>query len=324
MVRIALAGLGNASSALVQAVEMAKRGRQIIGSNFSPSEIASIEIVEAFDIDRRKVGKPLSEAIFSPPNVVDKYVEVSNNVIVKRAPTMDGRTGLLEEILEESEEIPVNVEDSLKENRVEVLLILLPTGADQASSFYTQAALSAGVNVINGSPSPLAKRYFRDFLAKGNYIVGDDLMSQAGGTAIHAGVIEMLKSRGIKVKRSYQVDIAGTTEAFVTLEDSKKDLKKGIKTNYLATGNNGMEIVAGTSDYVSFLRDRRVSYMVIEGEYSFGVPIRIDLSLKTLDGPNAVVPLIDTILSLRRVAGEYNRDSEKIKEICRRYFKSPP
>ncbi|BBD71825.1 L-myo-inositol-1-phosphate synthase [Sulfodiicoccus acidiphilus] len=320
MVKVALVGVGNVASSLVQASELMESGKEILGIELPPKE--PIEIVAAFDIDKRKVGKPLREAIFSPPNVVAKYVDVETDLPVLRGPTLDGTRGILGDIIEESDAPFVDVVSELKNAKAEVVVSLLPTGADEASRFYGKASLQAGSAFINTTPSPVAKELGSSFKAKGVPIYGDDLLSQIGGTITHAGIMEFLRSRGVKLLRSFQVDIAGTTEAMVTLEGWRKEVKKEVKTNMISHTSEGAEVVAGTSDYVSFLGDRRVSYIVIEGTYSLGVPLRIEVSLKTLDGPNAVPPLIELI----GLAQQFKRMKigGPVKEVCAAYFKSPP
>ncbi len=321
MVKVAIVGVGNVASALIQGLSMARRGTPIQGIrddlHISPSEI---EIVSAFDIDKRKVGVSLSKAIFERPNVVEPMAGIDGfDVTVMRGPTLDGREGVLEEIIEESDAQPVEVRDELRSSKAEVVVNLLPTGADKASLYYARASLEVGCSFINATPSSITRLLGDKFAESGIPVFGDDLLSQVGGTAFHAGLIDFLKSRGVKVNRSYQIDIAGTTEAMVTLEDRRKDLKKGIKSSFLSSHSDA-DVVAGTSDYVEFLRDRRVSYMVIEGTYSVGVPIRVDISLKTMDAPNAVAPLVDLIryaklLKDKKIGGP-------VKEVCGYYFKN--
>jgi len=322
LVKIALIGVGNVASALVQAIELAKNGKEIYGILDLPIKPYDIDVVAAFDIDKRKVNRKLREAIFIKPNVVDKYVDVRSDVIVMRGPTLDGRVGVLSNIIEESEEKQVNVVDILKKEKVDVVLNLLPTGAVNASSFYAKASLEAGSSLINSTPSPTAKEFKDQFKEKGLVILGDDLLSQIGGTITHAGIIEFLKNRGVRVLKSYQIDIAGSTEALVTLEDWRKDLKKSIKSSLISSYANGAEVVAGTSDYVEFLKDRRVSYMVIEGLYGIGIPVRIDISLKTYDSFNAVTPLMD-LIRIAKLLTQHGY-SGAVKEVCYYYFKDPP
>ncbi|MBB5253971.1 inositol-3-phosphate synthase [Sulfurisphaera ohwakuensis] len=320
MIKVAIFGVGNVASALLQGLEWLKEGKNLPGLldlSISPTEI---EIVKAFDIDKRKVGKKISEAIFMKPNVVKKYVDVKLDIIVERGPTLDGLEGSLSNIIEESEEKPVDVESELKD--VDVSISLLPAGTQQANEYYASASLNANVAFINATPAEIINIYAPKFAEKKIPIFGDDLLSQIGGTILHTGIIEFLKSRGVKVIRTYQIDISGNTETYVTLEEWRKDLKKGIKSNFISSHADDAQVIAGTSDYVEFLGDRRVSYMSIEGIYSFGVPFKLDISFKTEDAPNAVVPLID-LIRLAKIAKD-NGIGGAIPQICGYYFKRPP
>ncbi|ARM76328.1 inositol-3-phosphate synthase [Acidianus manzaensis] len=320
MIRVALVGIGNSASALVQALEEVKRGIEIPGILNLSIKPEDIEIVTAIDVDKRKVGKKLSEAIFSKPNVVEKYTEVNSDIIVLRGPTLDGIDDHLSKIIEESDEKPIDVYDTLRENNVDVVLNLLPVGAEKASIFYANESLRANSSFINATPTNVTEVLGSKYQDMNIPIFGDDLISQIGGTILHSGIIEFLQKRGVKVIRSYQIDIAGNTETFATLEDSKKDLKKKIKSSYISQRTNDSEIVAGTSDYVEFLGDRRVSYMVIEGEYSLGSKVRIDISMKTLDSTNAVQPLID-LIRLAKIAKDKGIGGP-IPQVCGYYFKN--
>ncbi len=322
MIRVGLIGVGNVASALVQSIEMAKQGLEIPGILNLPVKIDEIEIVTAFDVDKRKVGKKLSEAIFSKPNVVQKYIEVKNDVEVLRGPTLDGVDEHLSKVIEESDEKPVSVRDVLRENSVDVVVNLLPAGADSASKFYAEESLYADSSFINTTPSNVIEVVGEKYKEAKIPIFGDDLLSQIGGTIFHSGIIEFLQKRGIKILRSYQIDIAGNTETFATLEDWKKDLKKKIKSSFISQRSDNAEVVAGTSDYVEFLGDRRVSYMVIEGEYAMGARVRVDISLKTYDAPNAVQPLLD-LIRLAKILKD-NNIGGAVPEICGYYFKNSP
>ncbi|BCS91594.1 inositol-3-phosphate synthase [Metallosphaera javensis (ex Sakai et al. 2022)] len=319
MIRVGLVGVGNVASSLVQGVEYVKQGGVIPGILDLEYKPEDIEIVTAFDIDERKVGKRLSQAIFEKPNVVGKYVDVNSDVIVLRGPTLDGVEGILGKVIEESKEKPVDVKSVLKENRVDVVVNLLPTGVERASEYYATTSLEAGSSLVNASPAPLVELFGEKFRSAGLPLLGDDLISQIGGTALHAGIINFLTERGVKVTRSYQIDISGTTETLVTLEDSRKELKKRIKSSYISSQQDGVEVVAGTSDYVEFLGDRRVSYMVIEGEYALGAKVRIDVSMKSLDGPNAVAPLLD-LIRLAKILKEKGIGGSP-PQVCSHYFK---
>lgn len=320
MIRVAIFGIGNVASALLQSLEWIKQGKEIPGLLNLPISPTEIEIVKAFDIDKRKVGKKLSQAIFEKPNVVPKYIEVKSDVIVERGPTLDGTEGYLSNVIEESDEKEVDVLSELK--GIDVSVSLLPAGTQKANEFYAQASLLSNVAFINATPAEIVPIYSEKFAEKKIPLFGDDLLSQIGGSILHAGIIDFLKSRGVKVTKTYQIDISGSTETYVTLEEWRKDLKKGIKSNFISAHGDGAQVVAGTSDYVEFLGDRRVSYIVIEGVYSLGIPFRIDISFKSQDAPNAVVPLLDLIrlaklLKDRGIGGA-------IPQVCGYYFKRPP
>ncbi|AWR99807.1 inositol-3-phosphate synthase [Metallosphaera hakonensis] len=319
MIRVALVGVGNVASALVQGLEYVKQGGIIPGTLNLEYKPEDIEVVAAFDIDRRKVGKRLSQAIFEKPNVVEKYVDVKSDVMVLRGPTLDGIDGILGKVIDESEERPIDVADSLKRMGVDVVINLLPTGVNKASEYYAEQALGANSALVNASPAPLVEKFSASFMSKSLPLLGDDLISQIGGTALHSGIINFLEKRGVKVIRSYQIDISGTTETLVTLEDWRKETKKRIKSSYISSQQEGIEVVAGTSDYVEFLGDRRVSYMVIEGEYALGARVRIDVSMKSQDGPNAIAPLLD-LIRLAKILKDKGIGGSP-SQICSHYFK---
>ncbi|EZQ06986.1 MULTISPECIES: inositol-3-phosphate synthase [Acidianus] len=320
MIRVAIIGVGNVASAFLQGLEMVKVGVKINGTLDLPISFHEIDVVAAFDVDKRKVGKKLSEAIFQKPNVVPRFFDVKSDVTVLRGPTLDSLDVHLSQIIDESEESAVDVVDVLKGENVDVVLNLLPVGSDKASLFYSEQSLESGSSFINVAPSPIVELMGDKYTERKIPLFGDDLLSQIGGTALHSGLIEFLQKRGVKVLRSYQVDIGGNTETYATLEENRKDLKKKIKSSFISGRSENAEIVAGTSDYVEFLGDRRVSYMVIEGEYGLGNIVRIDVSMKSLDGPNAVQPLLDlvrlsSIARIRNIGGP-------IPEICGTYFKN--
>ena len=318
--RLAIIGVGNLASALVQAISLVKSGGKVFsfvpGLDF-PNEI---EIVGAVDIDRKKVGKKLSEAIFSPPNVAERFHDVSTDVLVSPGVIKDD-LGFLSPAID-----PVSVSegeflDYLKGIRPDIIVLSTSSNMNESNLFYANAALEVKATLINTTPTPIVKKLGEKFREMSVPLLGDDLLSQIGGSALHEGLIEFLESRGVKVIRSYQVDIAGTTEALVTLQDDVKEVKKGLKSSFIK-GDREVEVVAGTSDYVSFLKDRRVSYMVIEGYYGVNAKVRIDVSLKTSDPQNSIVPMLDLLklayyMKKKGIGGA-------VPEACGFYFKSPP
>ncbi|BCU67440.1 L-myo-inositol-1-phosphate synthase [Sulfolobales archaeon HS-7] len=322
MVKVSLIGVGNAASAYVQAVNILRKGGTVLGVDKRLGDPREIEIVSAIDIDKRKVSLPLKDAIFAPPNVVEKYTSVDEEIIVKRGITVEPIEGKYAEIIEESEDKPVDIEEEFKKNKAEVILCLIPSGMSKTTMYYARAAANAHASFINATPAPVTSEMKEVFESRGLLLFGDDLLSQMGGTILHTELIDVLKRRGVNVKRSFQVDISGTAEANLTLDDKIKEIKKNIKSSFISQSDDSIEVTAGTSDYVNFLKDRRVSYMVIEGEYAFNVPVRIDISLKTYDGPNAASPLINlTLIALKLRQLGYKGVPDP---ICSHYFKSPP
>lgn len=318
--RIAIIGVGNLASALVQAISYVKSGGKV--HTFIPALPfpKDLEVVGAFDIDRKKVGKKLREALFSPPNVAERFQDVDVDVEVMPGVLKDD-LGFLTPVID-----PVHTDegkflDSLKSLKPDVVVLSTSSNMNNSNTFYASAALGAGSALINTTPTPLVMSFGEKFRERSIPILGDDLLSQVGGTALHEGLVEFLESRGVRVVRSYQVDIAGTTEALVTLQDDVKDVKKGMKSSFIR-GNRNVEVVAGTSDYVGFLKDRRVSYMVIEGIYGLNAKVRIDVSLKTSDPQNSVVPMLD-LLKLAYHMKEKGIGGA-VPEACGFYFKSPP
>ena len=318
--RTVIIGVGNLASALVQALSYVKSGGRVLSFVPTLPLPKDLEVVGAFDIDKRKVGKKLREALFSPPNVTEKFQDVDVDVEVMPGVLKDD-LGFLSPVID-----PVYTEegeflDSLKSLKPDVVVLSTSSNMNKSNTFYASAALSAGSALINTTPTPLIRDFSEKFRERSLPLLGDDLLSQIGGTALHEGLVEFLESRGVKVVRSYQVDIAGTTEALVTLQDDVKDVKKDMKSSFIR-GNRNVEVVAGTSDYVGFLKDRRVSYMVIEGVYGVNAKVRIDVSLKTSDPQNSVVPMLD-LLKLAYYMKEKGIGGA-VPEACGFYFKSPP
>ncbi|MEM3737634.1 MAG: inositol-3-phosphate synthase [Candidatus Bathyarchaeia archaeon] len=315
-IRTAVVGVGNCCSAFTQAVHYyALAGNSLEGipnPDIRGYKLGDIELVAAFDIDKRKVGRDLSEAIFAAPNNYDKVCEVPYaGVRVVKGPVLDGATGMLAGAILLSDEPEADVVSVLKESRTEVLVNLLPAGAEEASRFYAEASLKAGCGFINATPTAIAcdPRYARRFEEAGLPLVGDDLMSQIGGTVLHKKLLEFLVERGVKVMHTYQLDVGGSLETYNTLEPSRRALKRAVKTDAIESIlPYNAEIVAGTTDYVDFLKNSRVSYYWIEGRYFLGAPFEIDIYLRTADAPNCCSVLFDSIRGVkvaleRRIGG---------------------
>jgi myo-inositol-1-phosphate synthase len=315
-IRIAIAGVGNCASALVQGVECyakARNEQQALGlrhlslGGFHPRDV---EFVCAFDVESRKVGEDLSEAIFAHPNNTLKFAEVPKlGVEVSRGPTLDGLGKLTRKITKESKQPEVDVAEELKRSKAEILLDLLPSGALKATEWYADQALKAGCAFVNVSPVSIAsdKRWTKRFQKAGLPVVGDDLADQVGSTAVHKTLLRLLSEQGVHINETYQLDVGGGTESLDTL-DRTKELKRIVKTKSVQSVlPYKASVVAGSTDYVDFLENRRDSFFWIKGHYFGMVPMLLDLRLSTVDAPNAGSVLLDVVrgvkLALNRKIG---------------------
>ncbi len=299
-IKVVVAGVGNCCSSLVQAINFYRDNsvglmHDDVGG-FRPTDI---EIVGAIDIDSRKVGKDLSQAIFSEPNVALRLCDVPPlGVKVVKGKILDGADGVLRDLISVDGSPPFDVKKYLGDTGAEILLNLLPTGASKASEFYARASLEGGCAFINCTPTKIASDgvWAGMFESRGLPLVGDDLLSQIGGTALHLGLLEFLKSRGVKVEKTYQLDIGGSMEAYGILEDYRRDEKRKIKSHTIKQVlPEGSKIATGTSDFVGFMRDRRTSYFYIEGKNCLGADVVMDIYFRTYDGANGAGMLLDVI-----------------------------
>jgi myo-inositol-1-phosphate synthase len=330
-IRIALIGVGNCASALVQGIQYycdCNKEKESIGlrnlflGGFHPKDI---EIVAAFDIDDRKVNKDLSEAISAQPNNTPELIEARpSNVIVHRGPVLDGLGEYTKHVVKTSSMLEVNVAKTLKESGAELVVNLLPSGAVKASQWYAEQALVAGCGFVNATPnfiasdSAWAKRFEEAELP----IVGDDLIDQVGATTLHKALLQLLSMQGVRITETYQLDVGGGTESLDTLERTK-ETKRTVKTKSVeASLPYPVAVVAGSTDYVDFLQNRRDSYFWIRGVYFGRVPMQIDLKLSTVDAPNAGSVLFDVIRAVK-IAADRKR-AGAILPICAYAFKHPP
>ncbi|MFW9853814.1 MAG: inositol-3-phosphate synthase [Candidatus Thorarchaeota archaeon] len=302
-VRIVLVGVGNAASSLTQSLVYYKdRPSGTKYETIGDLRIGDIEIVSAFDVVKGKVGKDLGEAIFAEPNVAPKFINFQRptGVEVKKGPTLDGISPLLAESIELSPVPEMDIVKELKSAEADMMVSLLPTGAQQATYAYAEAALTAGLAFIEAAPTRICSddKWVRRFKQANLPVVGDDLQSQIGGTRIHKGILEMLDSFGAKIKNTYQLDVSGGSEGMNTLYTERRDEKRKIKTQsikrtlpYLSDD----DIASGTTDYLDFLENERTGYFWIYGGYYLDTPFKIDVTVKTLDGPNGAGTLVDVI-----------------------------
>jgi myo-inositol-1-phosphate synthase len=296
--------------------------RNLVLGGFHPKDV---EIVAAFDIDDRKVGKDLAEAIFAPPNNTPRITEVpTTRVPVSKGPVLDGLGEYTKHIVQVSKQPEDKVAKILKESDTEVVVNLLPSGAMKASKWYAEQALTANCAFVNVTPifvasdSSWAKRFEKAKLP----VAGDDLIDQVGATTLHKTLLKLLSMNGVHIAETYQLDVGGGTESLDTLERTR-DIKRTIKTKSVESAlPYKAEVVAGSTDYVDFLQNKRDSYFWIKGMYFCNSPMQIDLKLSTVDAPNAGSVLLDVIRATKIALNR--RLKGAITPICAYAFKHPP
>jgi myo-inositol-1-phosphate synthase len=312
-VRVAIVGVGNCASSLVQGLDYyGKEPRgELIGlmhqsiCGYTP---ADIKVVAAFDIDRRKVGYPLEEAIFSPPNctkTISRPVS-PKNVIVSMGNPLDGVASLMKDYPEgrtflPADREPDDVVEVLKERKVEILLNYVPVGSDEATKYYARCCLEAGVSLINCIPVFIAsdKDWVRKFEEKKIPIVGDDVKSQIGATIIHRMLTKLFNDRGVKVDRTYQLNTGGNTDFLNMLNRDRLVLKRISKTeavqSLMDVPLEADNIHVGPSDYVPWQYDNKVCFLRVEGRIFGDIPINLELRLSVEDSPNSAGCMVDAI-----------------------------
>ena len=327
-IKVGLIGVGNCASALVQGVYYyrdsgEKKYTGLRYPNIGGFYPEDIEFVCAFDIAEGKVGKDLSEAIFAPPNNVKKFADVpKTDVIVFKGPVMDGLNEYTKNLVKVDPSKEVDVAEKLKESGAEIVVNLLPGGAQKASLWYAEEALKAGCAFINATPTIIASdsKWSKRFYEARLPVIGDDLMDQIGATFIHKAVLEALNKRGVLISETYQLDVGGGTES-ADIErawGTKRKIKtKTIKSTlpYMAS------IVAGSTDFVEFLGNRRDSFIWISGIYFGGAPFELELRLTTFDAPNAGSILLDVIRATKIALNR--REAGHILPISAYAFKHP-
>src|SRR5213083_2477164 len=307
-VRVAILGVGNCASSLVQGVEYyrdAKPGASIPGLmhvDLGGYHIRDIEFSAAFDIDKDKVGKDLADAIFSGHNNTVKFADVPHlGVKVEPGMTHDGLGKYLSEIITKAPGPTADIVGILKATRTDVVVNYLPVGSEEAVKWYAEQVLEAGCAFVNCMPVFLAREpYWRGrFEKRGIPIIGDDIKSQVGATIVHRVLTRLFEDRGVKLERTYQLNFGGNTDFLNMLERERLVSKKISKTNSVTSqldydiGKDNVHI--GPSDYVPWLNDRKWAYIRLEGR-SFGdVPLNVELKLEVVDSPNSAGIVIDAI-----------------------------
>lgn len=307
-VKVAIVGVGNCASSLVQGVEYYKKARAgdgvpgLMHVNLGGYHIRDIKFVAAFDIDRNKVGKDLSEAIFAPPNNTVRFADVPRlNVKVSRGMTHDGIGKYMAPVIKKAPGPTDDVVGILKKTQADVVVNFLPVGSEEATKWYTEQVLMAGCALVNCIPVFIGREdYWQGrFREKGLPVIGDDIKSQVGATIVHRALARLMLDRGVRLERTSQLNVGGNSDFQNMLERGRLESKKISKTNAVTSllgydiGEDNVHI--GPSDHVAWLEDRKWAYIRLEGR-SFGdVPLNIELKLEVVDSPNSAGIVIDAV-----------------------------
>ena len=307
-IRVAIVGVGNCASSLVQGVEYYRAARDtdrvpgLMHVRFGDYHVGDLEFVAAFDVDAKKVDRDLSEALFASENNTLKFAEVPpTGVTVQRGPTLDGLGDYYREAIVESGEDPVDVTAALRAAEVDVLVSYLPVGSDRADKYYAQCALDAGVGFVNALPVFIASdpEWAAKFTAAGVPIVGDDIKSQVGATISHRVLAKLFEDRGVRLERTYQLNFGGNMDFQNMLErerlTSKKISKTRAVTSQVPREMADADVHIGPSDHVPFLEDRKHALVRLEGRGFGDAPITLEYKLEVWDSPNSAGIIIDAI-----------------------------
>ena len=307
-VNIAIVGVGNCASSLVQGLEYYKDADPaatvpgLMHVDLGGYHVNDVGVVAAFDVDAKKVGADVAEAIVSEPNNTIRFAQVPHTgVTVRRGPTFDGLGRYYRETIEESELPPVDVARALRETEADVLVCYLPVGSDQAAKHYAQAALDAGVAFVNCLPVFIASdvTWAQKFVDAGVPIVGDDIKSQVGATIVHRVLTKLFEDRGVKLGRTYQLNFGGNMDFKNMLERERLVSKKKSKTqsvqSQMRKALDAHDIHIGPSDHVPWLEDRKWAQIRLEGTAFGEVPLTVELKLEVWDSPNSAGIVIDAI-----------------------------
>jgi myo-inositol-1-phosphate synthase len=307
-IKVAIIGVGNCSSALIQGVHFYQDAKAedfvpgLMHVNLGGYHVRDIEFVAAFDIDSRKVGKDLSEAIFTEPNNTIKFSDVPHlGVPVHRGMTHDGLGKYLSEIITKAPGPTADVKAILRQTECDVVINYLPVGSEMATKWYVKQVLEAGCAFVNCIPVFIAREDYwqRRFLERNLPIVGDDIKSQVGATITHRMLAHLFRERGVRLERTSQLNVGGNTDFLNMLERERLESKKISKTNAVTSqldydiGKQNVHI--GPSDYIPWLTDRKWAYIRCEGRTFGDVPLNVEMKLEVWDSPNSAGVVIDAL-----------------------------
>ena len=307
-IRVAIVGVGNCASSLVQGIEYYRGVKEdkfvpgLMHVKFGPYHVSDVKVVAAFDVDKNKVGLDVADAIFVEINNTIKFSDVpKTGVTVQRGATMDGFAKYYHETVDESPAEVVDVAEILRESQVDILINYLPVGSEEATKWYMAQALDAGCAVVNCMPVFIAKNdeWRAKFEAAGLPIVGDDIKAQFGATIVHRALAKLMSDRGVKLERTSQLNVGGNMDFKNMLEKERLESKRISKTDAVVSQLNHEiapeNVYIGPSDFVPFLEDRKWCYLYIEGTEFGDIPVRAEVKLEVWDSPNSAGVAIDAI-----------------------------
>ena len=339
-IRVAIVGVGNCAASLVQGVHYYRDAEPdtkvpgLMHVKFGDYHISDIEFVAAFDVDAKKVGFDLSEAIVSSENNTIKIADVPPlGVTVQRGHTLDGLGKYYSATIEESDAQPIDVVQTLKDAKVDVLVCYLPVGSEDAAKFYAQAAIDANVAFVNALPVFIASdpEWAKKFEDAGVPIVGDDIKSQVGATITHRVLARLFEDRGVILDRTYQLNVGGNMDFKNMLERERLESKKLSKTQAvtsnlddgpLAGKKEDRNVHIGPSDYVAWLDDRKWAYVRLEGRAFGEAPLNLEYKLEVWDSPNSAGIIIDA-LRAAKIAKDRGQGGP-VLSASTYFMKSPP
>jgi myo-inositol-1-phosphate synthase len=334
-VRVAIIGVGNCASSFVQGVQYYKNAKDndfvpgLMHVNLGGYHIKDIEFSAAFDIDRNKVGKDLSGAVFTYPNNTYKFSPVpSAGVPVHRGMTHDGLGEYLSKIIQKAPGPTADIVKILKETKTDVVVNYLPVGSEEATKWYVEQVLDAGCGFVNCIPVFIAREKYwqKRFVDRGLPVIGDDIKSQVGATIVHRILTRLFRERGVKLERTSQLNVGGNTDFLNMLERSRLESKKISKTNAVTSqldydlGADNVHI--GPSDYVAWLTDRKWAYIRMEGRTFGDVPLNVELKLEVWDSPNSAGVVIDAVRCCKLAMN--HKLSGALDAPSSYFMKSPP
>jgi myo-inositol-1-phosphate synthase len=330
-IRVAIAGVGNCASALVQGIQYYKSVNEENSIGLTAYDLAGytpndIEFVAAFDVSNSKVGLDLSEAVFSPPNNAIKISDVTNlGVKVNKGKVLDGVGKHLAEKITLSDNETSNISQILEDSQADVLVNYLPVGSRAATRFYAEQCLAAGVSFINAIPVFIASeaKWQQSFKEKNLLCAGDDIMSQVGATIVHKTLVKLFIDRGVKVDDTYQLNIGGDMDFYNMLDADRLEDKRISKTSAVkAMSPYAIPMRIGPSDFVESLNNDKVCYINIRGKKFGHIPIELDLKLRVADAYNSGGIMIDAIRATK--IGLDRGLSGVLESVSAYCFKHPP